>query len=273
MNAPAGIQHRQRRIGASVIQARQPHALQRVPIFVTTLCRVRQGEKVMSWDDRQMRVGSRHLILMPAGREVGVGNYPGAQGFYIADTVSFPTELLRTFIARHSQQLAPLPGRGSTQELCVPLDRHTTSAWENLLEAINADSPDALCSHYAEAVLLALALGGWAGPLLRDRNDPLCERVQQIVMGDPARDWTVAGVAERLNLGASTLRRQLANEDDSFSNILENVRLGMALQWLQTTPRPIGEIAAASGYASASRFAVRFRKHYGLSPRELRGVL
>ncbi|KIH81928.1 helix-turn-helix transcriptional regulator [Pseudomonas batumici] len=273
MNNPAGVQHRQSRIGASVIQARQPHALQRVPIFVTTLCRVRQGEKLMGWDDRQMRVGSRHLILMPAGCELGISNYPGAQGDYIADAVTFPTELLRAFSVRYSQQITAHPGRTATQELCVPLDRHTTQAWENLLDCINADSPDALRTHYAEAVLLALALGGWAGPLLLDRHDPLCERVQQILMTDPARDWTVANVAERLNLGASTLRRQLANENDSFSNILENVRLGMALQWLQVTPRPIGEIAAASGYASASRFAVRFRKHYGLSPRELRAAL
>ncbi|WP_191488888.1 helix-turn-helix transcriptional regulator [Pseudomonas sp. FEN] len=273
MNAPVGIQHRQSRIGASVIQARQPHALQRVPIFVTTLCRVRQGEKLMGWEGREMRVGSRHLILMPAGCEVRINNYPGAQGYYIADAVTFPTELLRAFSVRYNQQLDTFPGRAATREFCVPLDRHTTQAWENLLDCINADSPDALRTHYAEAVLLALALAGQAGPLLLDRHDPLCERVQQIIMSAPARDWTVAGVAERLHLGASTLRRQLANEGDSFSNILENVRLGMALQWLQVTPRPIGEIAAASGYASASRFAVRFRKHYGLSPRELRAAL
>ncbi|WP_273824113.1 helix-turn-helix transcriptional regulator [Pseudomonas asplenii] len=273
MHAPAGPQHRESRLGTSVIQARQPHALQRVPIFVTTLCRIRQGEKLMSWDDRQMRVGSRHLILLPAGRELAINNFPGTQGYYIADTVSFPTELLRAFSARHGQQINALPAQVGPQELCVPLDRHITGAWESLLEAINTDAPEALRIHYAEAVLLALTLGGWAGPVLLDRRDPLCERVQQIVMSAPARDWTVADVAERLHLGASTLRRQLANEDDSFSNILENVRLGMALHWLQTTPRPIGEIAAASGYASASRFAVRFRKHYGLSPRELRAAI
>ena len=273
MNAPVGIQHRQSRIGASVIQARQPHALQRVPIFVTTLCRIRQGEKLMAWDDRQMRAGPQHLILMPAGCEVGISNYPGTQGYYIADAVTFPTELLRAFSVRYSQQIDTFSRHAATQELCVPLDRHATQAWGNLLDCINADSPDALRTHNAEAVLLALVLGGWAGPLLLDRYDPLCARVQQILMTNPARDWTVASVAERLNLGASTLRRQLANENDSFSNILENVRLGMALQWLQVTPRPIGEIAAASGYASASRFAVRFRKHYGLSPRELRAAL
>jgi AraC-like DNA-binding protein len=273
MNAPVGLLHRESRIDACVIRARQPHALQRVPIFSSALCRVRQGEKCMNWDDREMRVGHQHLILLPAGREVGISNYPGPQGHYIADVVVFPTAALRAFSARYSQQIIPRPGQTASADLCVPLDRHTTLAWENLLHGIASDAPDALRSHYGEAVLLALALGGYAGPLLLDRHDPLCERVQHIILSNPARDWTVANVAERLNLGASTLRRQLTHEHASFSSILENVRLGMALHWLQTTPRPIGDIAAASGYASASRFAVRFRKHYGLSPRELRAAL
>lgn len=271
MNAPAGLQHHESRIDACVIRARQAHALQRVPIFVSALCRVRQGEKRMDWDDREMRAGNQHLILLPAGRQLGIRNYPGAQGHYVADVVSFPAQALQAFSLRYREQIGNWPGH--TSDLCVPLDRHTALAWDNLLECIASDAPDALRSHYGEAVLLALALGGWAAPLLLDRRDPLCERVQHILMGNPARDWTVACVAERLNLGASTLRRQLANEASSFSKLLENVRLGMALQWLQTTARPIGEIAAASGYASASRFAARFRKHYGLSPRALRTAI
>jgi AraC-like DNA-binding protein len=92
-------------------------------------------------------------------------------------------------------------------------------------------------------------------------------------MASPERDWTVASIAQHMNLGESTLRRQLANEGNSFRNILEGVRLSTALQRLQTTSRPIGEIASACGYASASRFAVRFRSHYGLSPRELRAAI
>ncbi|ROM61972.1 AraC family transcriptional regulator [Pseudomonas brassicacearum] len=272
MRPNVGIQHRENIIDACVIRARQAHTLQRVSIFATTLCRVRQGEKLLQWDDRQMRVGPQHLILMPAGRELGISNFPGQQGHYIADAVTFPSSVLRDFSGRYGQQIMdrhPV----STADLCVPLDRHITQAWDQLLAAINAQAPHALRTHYGEAVLLSLGLGGLAGPLLMDRNDPLCERVQRLVMGSPEKDWTVASVAQQLNLGESTLRRQLANEGDSFRNILESVRLAMALQWLQTTSRPIGEIAGASGYASASRFAVRFRSHYGLSPRDLRAAI
>ncbi|BBH32856.1 MULTISPECIES: helix-turn-helix transcriptional regulator [Pseudomonas] len=272
MHPSIGTQHRESVVDACVIRARQPHTLQRVSIFATTLCRVRQGEKLLQWDDREMRVGPRHLILMPAGHELGISNFPGPQGDYIADAVTFPSSILRNFNLRYRQQIVSRH-RTLNTDLCVPLDRHTTQAWDQLLAAINAGAPDALRTHYGEAVLLSLGLGGLAGPLLMDRNDPLCERVQQLVMSSPESDWTVAGVAQHLNLGESTLRRQLANEGDSFRNILESVRLAMALQWLQTTSRSIGEIAGASGYASASRFAVRFRSHYGLSPRELRAVI
>jgi AraC-like DNA-binding protein len=233
---------------------------------------VRQGEKLLQWDDRQMRAGPQHLILMPAGRELGISNFPGLHGHYIADVVTFPGSTLRNFSTRYGQQIMSRH-RALKTDLCVPLDRHTAQAWDQLLAAINADAPDALRTHYGEAVLLSLGLGGLAGPLLMDRNDPLGERVQQLIMSSPQRDWTVADVAQHLNLGESTLRRQLANEGSSFRNILENVRLATALQWLQTTSRPIGEIAGASGYASASRFAVRFRSHYGLSPRELRATI
>ena len=267
-----GIQHRENIIDACVIRARQPLTLPRVPVFVSTLCRVRQGEKLLQWDDREMRAGPNHLILMPAGRELGISNFPGPHGHYIADAVSFPVSTLRNFSTRYSQQIMSCRGVLKT-DLCVPLDRHTTQAWEQLLAAINGNAPQALCTHYGEAVLLSLCLGGQAGPLLMGRNDRLCERVQQLVMASPERDWTVASIAQHMNLGESTLRRQLAKEGNSFRNILEGVRLSTALQRLQTTSRPIGEIAGACGYASASRFAVRFRSHYGLSPRELRAAI
>ncbi|MCU1751436.1 helix-turn-helix transcriptional regulator [Pseudomonas sp. 6D_7.1_Bac1] len=273
MHSSAGIQHRENLIDACVIRARQPHTLRRVPIFVTTLCRVRQGEKLLQWDEREMRAGPQHLLLMPAGCELGISNFPGLHGHYIADAVTFPCSILRNFSTRYDQLIMSHRRGALKSELCVPLDKHTTQAWDQLLASISANAPDALRTLYGEAVLLSLGLCGLAGPLLMDRNDPLCERVQRLVMGNPARDWSVAIVAQQLNLGESTLRRQLANEGDSFRNILENVRLGMALQWLQTTSRSIGEIAGASGYASASRFAVRFRSHYGLSPRELRAAI
>ena len=190
----------------------------------------------MDWDDREMRAGNQHLILLPAGRQLGIRNYPGAQGHYVAD-VELSCPALQVSLS-YREQIGNWPGH--TSDLCVPLDRHTALAWDNLLECIASDAPDALRSHYGEAVLLALALGGWAAPLLLDRRDPLCERVQHILMGNPARDWTVACVAERLNLGPRPCAGNWQTRPAASASSPENVRLGMALQWLQTTARPIG---------------------------------
>ena len=49
--------------------------------------------------------------------------------------------------------------------------------------------------------------------------------------------------------------------------------MAYALSHLQTTRRSIDDIAHACGYASASRFAVRFRQRFGLSPRALRQAI
>jgi AraC-like DNA-binding protein len=271
MNSAVGISHLESRIAACVIEARQRHVLQRVTVFSTTLCRIRQGEKVLHWEGREMRGGTQHLVLLPAGCELSVTNIPGSQGHYVADAISFPAPMLRDFQARYRQQLAA--HRGSANELCVALDAHTNQAWNQLLLAVRNEAPDALRTLYGEAVLLSLALAGLAGPLFADRHDPLCERLQQLLISAPSSDWTVEMAARKLNLGASTLRRQLSSERRSFRQILEEVRLGTALLLLQTSSRQISEIAASSGYASASRFAVRFRSRFGLSPRDLRAAV
>lgn len=265
----AAIDYSERRIEAGVIHARQFLQLRRVRVLVPTICRVRHGEKLLRYGGRSMRAGPGQLVLMPAGSEMDIANYPDARG-YAADAVALPPQLLDEFRLRHGAG----PGRMARTppaSLCVPLDTHTAAAWDSLLACLAANAPQALQHHYAQGVLLAL--GGHAAPLLSDRRDPLSARVQQLLMTEPDAGWTVPGVAARLHMGASTLRRQLTQEGASFRTILDDVRLGVALRCLQGTDWPIGEIAAASGYASASRFALRFRQRYGLSPRALRATL
>ncbi len=272
MTTASGITHSERHIQAGVVQARQAHALRRVSIFRPTLCHVRCGEKRVQCGPHDLTAGPQQLLLLPAGIEVSVANLPGPRG-YFTDLVSLSPELLQNFRSRHgvlleAQSRAPLGA-----SLCVPMSNPVMAMWALLLASLQQDAPAALQVHHLEGVLLALALAGHVGPLLVDRRDPLSARLQQLLMLDPAADWTVARAAGRLHLGESTLRRQLAQEGASFRAILEAVRLGIALHWLQTSARPVGEIAESSGYASASRFAARFRQHYGLSPRDLRAAI
>ncbi|TDR82015.1 helix-turn-helix transcriptional regulator [Paludibacterium purpuratum] len=257
--------YREIRVSRGQVAARRMQVLHRVSILTPALCHVRHGCKQVQWQGRIQQAGAGQLVLMPAGVELGVINQPGPQG-YLADLVSLPEDWLQHFRQRLGASLPVQRPNG----LCVELDAHSAGAWALLLAALATDAPAPLLQHHVEGVLLALALAGNAAWLLRGRDDALSARIQQLLLQNPAADWEAAGVAQQLHLGTSTLRRHLAREGRQFRDILDEVRMNHALQALQSSRLPIGEIAAQSGYASASRFAVRFRQRFGLSPRDLR---
>jgi len=56
----------------------------------------------------------------------------------------------------------------------------------------------------------------------------------------------------------------------SFTDYVREMRMHKAVGLLTTTSQPIGRIAKIVGYSDASRFAVHFRRRYGLTPRAYR---
>ena len=88
----------------------------------------------------------------------------------------------------------------------------------------------------------------------------------------PEKNWISKDIAESLAMSEATFRRKLADEGQSFTEILVDARMTLALILLQVTDVSISEIAYQVGYESASRFSVRFKKRFGFSPTEMRGV-
>jgi AraC-like DNA-binding protein len=77
-------------------------------------------------------------------------------------------------------------------------------------------------------------------------------------------------IARALNLTASTLRRRLDDEGQSFQAIKDQVRRDMAIDQLCHTTRSVAEIAAELGYSEPSAFHRAFKKWAGASPGEYR---
>lgn len=63
------------------------------------------------------------------------------------------------------------------------------------------------------------------------------------MLSEPGTKWTANKVARYLYISVSTLHRRLASEGVSFQSILDDVRLNNALSAIQTTVKPISEIA------------------------------
>ncbi len=87
---------------------------------------------------------------------------------------------------------------------------------------------------------------------------------QRLPEGAPMRD-----VADALAVGERTLRRQLAGEDVSYQELLDEVRSSLALALLDgRATMPVAEVARRLGYAESASFIRAFRRWTGRTPTE-----
>ena len=63
-----------------------------------------------------------------------------------------------------------------------------------------------------------------------------------------------------------TLKRYLQEAGTSYRSLLTELRLEVALCYLQTTPLTIDEVAFRMGYASPSTFKNKFKQWSGMTP-------
>ena len=250
---------------AAEVSASKMHHLHKVKLFYPAICHITHGTKVIIHEDSRLVATPDELIIIPANTPMEIVNQP-AQGIFHSDLLLLSPEIIAEFKTRYLQAWP----RSKTDSLCAPLSEGLAFMWGTLLHGVRHDFSDELQKHQAFGLLLALLHDGVAGPLLIERNVNLTEQVRQFIMMSPARAWTAQDVASRLAVSVPTLRRRLREESHSFRQIVEEVRMAVALSQLQSTRLPVGEIAMQCGYLSSSRFTARFRQHYGCLPKTLR---
>ncbi len=81
---------------------------------------------------------------------------------------------------------------------------------------------------------------------------------------------SLAAVAARLHASERSVQRRLADEGTSFDALLDEVRHGLALQFLGDPRIAIAEIAYLLGYSEPSAFHRAFKRWTGKTPSELR---
>lgn len=114
------------------------------------------------------------------------------------------------------------------------------------------------------------------GNILVKYRDPasLARRIRQDLRQMNPGNWPDAdSLARHLCLYASTLRRRLAEEGQTYQGLKDSVRRELAITWLAEVELGFAEIAERLGFADSSSFYKAFRKWFGCNPGHYRTVI
>jgi AraC-like DNA-binding protein len=99
-----------------------------------------------------------------------------------------------------------------------------------------------------------------------DRSDIVTAVVNQIAEGC----FDKLSVARRLGVSPSTLQRRLAEENQSFSELLISTRRDLAAMYLRSGQYAVKEVSYLLGYADPANLSRAFRTWYGIAPEAFR---
>ena len=242
------------------------HRIHTVTVRMDSVGWVVSGTKHLVAPGGGHRYPSGRVFVLPRGAQWEVVNDPAPQGRYVAQLLCFTTELVEQF-HRQFGQFAAVPSVQGCAGLAA--DAAFKDSFMRAVAALeNHTSSPALREHRALEVLLMLAECGivFAPP----GELGWAERVRRLVGPSPDADWTLERIASAFAISASTLQRRLAQEGETVSQCLRDVRLETGLVLLQSSTLQVSEIASRCGYESHSRFSAAFRERFGFPPSQLR---
>ncbi|OUS00547.1 hypothetical protein A9Q81_10635 [Gammaproteobacteria bacterium 42_54_T18] len=97
------------------------------------------------------------------------------------------------------------------------------------------------------------------------------DQVRRILMASPMQSrFHINGMADKLNLSPRTFRQRLYDAGTSYKEVINEVRMQMAIEYLQTTQFSVQEVAYLLGYDYSPNFFRAFKKSVGITPSEYR---
>jgi len=116
-----------------------------------------------------------------------------------------------------------------------------------------------ICMEQCEALLAKMRAGSG-----------LATTVRRLLLKRPGRLLDLTQTAEALGIGQRTLGRRLAQEGTSFQQVLTEIRMTLAGDYLLGTSLAIADIGRRLGYSDESAFGRAFRRSFGVTPRDYR---
>lgn len=169
-------------------------------------------------------------------------------------------------------------------DLVYNIDDFFYSAFDHVIEEIQNASiaKEELLSYLFKGIVMYMAKSLPAAPQnnrrvsrnIKNSNDPrylLVSRVDEYMQSNLQQQFTLAGIAAHFGLSERTLsRRYLTAKRQSVWKTLSEFRMKRSRSLIENTNLPIEEIARKCGIKDNMYFSKKFKKYFGVSPRQIR---
>lgn len=250
-------------VSASIFQ-QQELEFKRIFVEQPVLIVVERGVKSLRWPGGEYIIRSGEAIAIAGGQSVDITNSLAKDGSYRAHWLVWDSDLIAAYAEAHSRQAVishALPITHRSAEF--------TTSYHRALQAVeNADVPLDIARHRVSELLLWIGMSGGRFELPQALS--LTVKIRRLIGQDLSREWSASAVASAFAMSEATLRRKLADEATTLTEILVDARMSLALQLLQSTALPVNQVALDVGYQTPSQFAVRFRHRFGFPPTAIR---
>ncbi|UXY16265.1 AraC family transcriptional regulator [Chitiniphilus purpureus] len=208
--------------------------------------------------ERRWRVGPGQYGVLPARGHRGyrrIGDAPMRHAWFL---------LLDD--ARWESLDRSRPSVGSTEHGARLYD--AVSLFQREAQLNSEGAADALMPQALEIVSRQLErLLGLAGA--RPEREQLLIRLLDDIRREPAADWSVPMLCERVGLGATQLYRLcMRRYGRAPAQLVFDIRMQLARDWL-LNGRRVADAATALGYQEIASFSRSFTRHFGCAPSRL----
>jgi AraC-like DNA-binding protein len=97
-------------------------------------------------------------------------------------------------------------------------------------------------------------------------------KVRQVLLANLMRPRSFGDIASDVNMSERTLRRKLREENTSFRNLVDQLRMEMAIKYLRDTDLTVEAISESVGFSDAANFRQAFRRWTKAAPHAFRDI-
>lgn len=251
----------------STIRSGQHHVLRSVAIRQDCLILVLDGEKRLHTPQGVHSIAAGQALVITRGSHVDLENIPPKNGTYLAKVLSFS----EASVTRFTQSDTGTPSRQRIPVFQkVPFRMPLAECFNHACKALEQreQHSEKIQEHRVQEVLLALSGEGIV--FVPHVQLSWADRVRHLVAQRPSENWDCEHVARAFHLSPASLQRRLAEEKHSLAACVRESRMEAAMGLLQSTNKPIYDIAQTCGYRSVSKFSTAFRQRFGCLPSKLR---